>query len=211
MARNTGPVCKMCRREQQKLFLKGDRCLSSKCAMESRSGPPGGGRRRRRFRQRTSDYGVQLREKQKVRRVYDVFERQFRRYYREAERRKGLTGSNLLIIMESRLDNVVYRLGFADSRPQARQLVQHGHIDLDGVRTNVPSCLVEPGDEISVRERSRRLSYFRSVSERLGEKATPEWLSLDADGLRGRVLALPSREHVDIPVNEQLIVEYYSR
>ena len=211
MARYVGPSCKLCRREGLKLLLKGDRCLSSKCAVERRSGPPGSKERRRRFRGRTSEYGIQLREKQKVRRVYGVLERQFRRYYREAGRRKGLTGSNLLTILESRLDNVVYRLGFADSRQQARQLVQHGHFDLGGVRTNISSCLVKPGDEIAVRERSRRLPYFRTMVERLGERAVPEWLSLDAESLRGQVVSLPSREHVDIPVNDQLVVEYYSR
>jgi len=211
MARYTGPVCKQCRREGQKLFLKGERCLSTKCALEHRSGPPGGGARRRRFQQRASDYGVQLREKQKLRRTYGVLERQFRRYYREAERRKGLTGSDLLIVLESRLDNIVYRLGFADSRPQARQLVQHGHFDLGGVRTNVSSCLVKPGDEISVRERSRRLPYFQAVADRLGDRAVPAWLSLDTENLRGQVLTLPVREEIDIAVNEQLIVEYFSR
>ena len=211
MARYTGSVCKLCRREGEKLYLKGSRCLSSKCAIEKRSGPPGSRERRRRFHRRTSEYGVQMREKQKVRRFYGVLERQFRRYYREAERRKGLTGSNLLAILESRLDNVVYRLGFAESRPQARQPVQHGHFDLGGRRTNIPSCLVKPGDEISVRERSRKLAYFRAISERLGGRAVPGWLSLDADNLKGQVLHLSSREDIDIPVNEQLIVEYYSR
>jgi len=211
MARYIGSACKLCRREGEKLFLKGERCLSSKCAIERRAGPPGGGSKRTRFRHKVSEYGIQLREKQKVRRIYGVLERQFRRYYREAERRRGLTGSNLLSILESRLDNVVYRLGFAESRQQARQLVQHGHFDLNGRRTNIPSCLVKPGDEISVRERSRKLTYFRTIRESLGQKALPGWLSLDVENMKGRVLRAPSREDIDIPVNEQLIVEYYSR
>jgi len=212
LARYTGPVCKLCRREGEKLFLKGERCLSSKCAMERRARPPGSsGQRRGRRRTRVSDYGRQLREKQKTRRVYGVLERQFRRYFREAERRKGLTGANLLQILESRLDNVVYRMGFGDSRAQARQLVQHGHIDLNGRRTKASSALVKPGDVISVRERSRELPYFKAMGANLEHKTFPDWVSVNIQGLSGVVESLPSREQIDVSVNERLIVGFYSR
>jgi small subunit ribosomal protein S4 len=154
---------------------------------------------------------MQLREKQKARRVYGVLERQFRRYFREAERRPGLTGENLVVILETRLDNVVYRLGFADSRDQARQLVRHGHFDVDGARVNIPSYLVDPGAVITVHPTSRRLPYFRNTREILQEIVPPDWLSLNADAMEGRVLALPSREAIQVPFNEQLIVGYYSR
>jgi len=162
-------------------------------------------------RKRASEYSLQLREKQKVRRIYGVLERQFRRYYREALRRKGLTGENLLIILESRLDNVVYRLGFADSRAQARQLVQHGHFYLNGRRATIPSMLLKPGDEISVRPQSRQLTYFKNLMKVLDEKAVPNWLSLDTINGIGRVLNLPTREDIAPSINERLIVEYYSR
>lgn len=212
MARYTGPVCKLCRREEQKLFLKGERCLTAKCAMERRSYAPGMHGREGQFRRRRkSEYAVQLREKQKVRRIYGVMERQFRRYFAEAERRKGLTGANLLIILESRLDNVVYRLGFADSRPQARQLVCHGHFNRNGRRADIPSMLVEPGDVIEVRKESKNKTYFSERAQELERKAVPDWMSLDALNMSGRVLNLPSREDIDLPLNEQLIVEYYSR
>jgi small subunit ribosomal protein S4 len=154
---------------------------------------------------------VQLREKQKARRIYGVLERQFRRYFREAERRKGVTGVNLLVILESRLDNVVYRLGFADSRPQARQLVRHGHFDVNGRKTNIPSFLVKAGDVIAVRERSKKLTYFRNLGAVMEHKVVSEWLSLDIPKMEGRVLTLPTREDIDASLNEQLIVEYYSR
>ena len=212
MARYTGPVCKLCRREGEKLFLKGDRCMSSKCAMEKRARPPGSsGQRRGRRRRRVSDFGLQLREKQKARRIYGVLERQFRRYFRMAERRRGLTGENLLRILECRLDNVVYRMGFGDSRAQARQLVQHGHVDLNGRRTKAPSALVKPGDVISVRERSRSLPYFKELLPNLEHKSAPEWISVNAEELSGRIESLPSREQIDVPVDERLIVGYYSR
>jgi small subunit ribosomal protein S4 len=158
-----------------------------------------------------SDYALQLRAKQKARRIYGVYERQFRRYFREAQRQKGLTGLNLLILLESRLDNVVYRLGFASSRAQARQLVQHGHIDVNGRRTNIPSYLVKPGDIIAVRDISRGNSYFKELSQVLDEGQVPAWLILDSSNLTGKVVDLPSRDHVDITLNEQLIVGYYSR
>jgi small subunit ribosomal protein S4 len=162
-------------------------------------------------RRRASDYSRQLREKQKVRRIYGVLERQFRRYFRLAQRRPGLTGINLLIILESRLDNVVYRLGFADSRAQARQLVAHGHFDHNGRRNNVPSTIVRAGDVVSVRQVSRQKPYFKTVGQELDERQVPRWLSLDVDGLSGQVLHLPAREDIDVSLNEQLVVEYYSR
>ena len=212
MARYIGPVCKQCRREGEKLFLKGERCLTAKCAIDRRSYAPGMHGRESQFRRRRqSEYALQLREKQKVRRIYGVLERQFRRYFREAERRKGLTGANLLTILESRLDNVVYRLGFADSRAQARQLICHGHFDRNGRRTDIPSMLVEPGDVISVRQRSKELAYFKDRAKELERRVVLDWMSLDALSMSGRIPNLPSREEIDLPLNEQLIVEYYSR
>ena len=213
MARYTGPVCKICRREGEKLFLKGQRCSSPKCPFERDRGyPPGEHGRLSRFRRRrTSDYLRQLREKQKARRIYGVLERQFRRYFREAERRTGLTGENLLILLESRLDNVVYRLGFAESRAQARQLVQHGHFVVNGRRTNIPSYIVRPQDTITVREASRKRTYFKERAQQLDEGAVLDWLSLDAGTMTARVLNSPAREDIAVPLEEQLIVEYYSR
>ena len=213
MARYTGPVCKICRREGEKLFLKGQRCFSPKCPFERDRGyPPGEHGRLSRFRRRrTSDYLRQLREKQKARRIYGVLERQFRRYFREAERRTGLTGENLLILLESRLDNVVYRLGFADSRAQARQLVQHGHFVVNGRRTNIPSYIVRPQDTIAVREASRKRTYFKERAQQLDEGAVLDWLSLDMGTMTARVLNSPAREDITVPLEEQLIVEYYSR
>jgi len=213
MARYTGPVCKLCRREGEKLFLKGKRCFSPKCPFERDRGyPPGEHGRLARFRRRRpSDYTRQLREKQKARRIYGVLERQFRRYFREAERRSGLTGENLLIVLESRLDNVVYRLGFADSRPQARQLVQHGHFVVNDRRTNIPSYIVSPKDTIAVRDASRKRTYFKERANELDEGAVLDWLSLDSGSMTARVLRTPAREDIDTSLNEQLIVEYYSR
>jgi len=211
MARYVGPRCRLCRREGVKLFLKGDRCLSPKCAMERRSYPPGMHGRRRSFRRKVSGYGVQLREKQKARRIYGVLERQFRRYFQSALGHKGLTGANLLRVLECRLDNVVYRLGFASSRSQARQLVLHGHFELNGRKASIPSMLVKANDVVSVRESKRKNGYFGGLQETLKFATTPEWLALDAAGMTGQVLSLPSRGQIDVPVNEQLIVEYYSR
>ncbi len=213
MARYTGPVCKLCRREGEKLFLKGDRCLSPKCPFERERGyPPGEHGRLARFRRRRpSDYSRQLRAKQKARRVYGVLERQFRRYFREAERRPGLTGENLLTLLESRLDNVVYRLGFADSRAQARQLVGHGHFVVNGRRTNISSYIVRPQDAITVRDGSRKRTYFKERAERLDEGVVPNWLSLDAKTMTARVLKVPARDDIETTLNEHLIVEYYSR
>jgi len=213
MARVIGPVCKLCRREGEKLFLKGGRCLSPKCAIEKRAYAPGQHGQSGQFkRSRSSDYSLQLREKQKARRIYGVLEKQFRRYFTIAQRSKGLTGAMLLTILESRLDNVVYRMGLAESRPQARQLVQHGHLDVNGVRTDTPAKLVKASDVISVHASSRRSSYFKTMAKELEERpAAPKWLSVDPAGLSGRVLHLPSREEIDLSLNEQLIVEYYSR
>lgn len=212
MARDTGPSCKQCRREGEKLFLKGARCLSPKCALERREYPPGQHGRDTRFRRRReSDYSLQLREKQKARRIYGVLERQFRRYYGLAKQRVGLSGVNLLIILESRLDNVVYRLGFADSRSQARQLVAHGHFEVNGRRNNASSTLVRAGDTVSVRKESRRNGYFKEIGQQMDERRVPRWLTLDVEGLSGQVAQLPAREDIDVSLNEQLIVEYYSR
>ena len=212
MARYTGPVCKLCRREGAKLFLKGARCFSAKCAIERRAYPPGQHGRGAAFRRRrASDYSRQLREKQKARRIYGVLERQFRRYFREAVRRSGMTGENLLIILESRLDNVAYRMGFAESRAQARQLVQHGHFDLNGCRTNIPSALLKPGDVVSVRQSKRQRKYFKELLAVMQERKSPDWLAVEPSQLTGRVLALPTREAIEQPLDEHLIVEYYSR
>jgi len=213
MARYTGPVCKLCRREGEKLFLKGARCLSPKCAFERRSYPPGQHGKDAQFRRgRGSDYATQLREKQKARRIYGVLERQFRRYFRDALRRPGLTGWNLLSILESRLDNVIFRMGWADSRNHARLLVQHGHFTVNGRRTDIPSFLVHPGDVIAVREGSRNRKYFKELRAYMEERPpAPEWLEVDNVALKGTVTRVPERRDIDFPLNEQLIVEYYSR
>lgn len=212
MARYRGPVCKLCRREGVKLMLKGERCLSPKCAIERRNMPPGqhGPSYRRR---QLSDYGIRQREKQKVRRIYGVLEKQFVRYYGIATRTKGQTGATLLQLMERRLDNVVYRLGFADSRKQARQIVRHGHFVVNGRKTNIPSFIVSAGDELSIREGSRKRTYFKDLdaSGILRKRTTPEWLSIDAGNMTARVLRLPDRGELDLSINEQLIVEFYSR
>jgi small subunit ribosomal protein S4 len=208
MARYTGPVCRICRRHGLKLFLKGERCFGPKCAIERRNFPPGDhGQRRRKL----SEYANQLKEKQKARYVYGVLEKQFRKHFGAAERRQGMTGANLLRVLESRLDNVVYRMGFADSRRQARQLVRHGHFSLNGRRTDIPSALVKPGDEIAVMPKARQLEYFKIVQEGLARKGVPAWIDMDAANMRGRVVNLPGRDEIETNVNEQLIVEYYSR
>jgi small subunit ribosomal protein S4 len=211
MARYTGSVCKLCRREQQKLYLKGERCFSPKCAVERRTYAPGMHGPKGQFRRKVSDYGLQLREKQKARRVYGVMEKQFRRYYAEALKRPGMTGVTLLSILERRLDNIVYRLGFAESRAQARQLVRHGQFDVNGRKTNVPSMILRPGDEVAVRQGSFNNGYFSIMKEMLSERKVPEWLSRDDVRLSGQVLSMPAREQIDVPVQEQLIVEFYSR
>lgn len=211
MARHTDPVCALCRREGEKLFLKGARCLSPKCSFERRGYAPGMHGKKAQFRRKESDYARQLREKQKARRIYGVLERQFRRYFEDALRVKDLTGVALLTTLERRLDNVVYRLGFADSRAQARQLVRHGHVTLNGQRADIPSMLVKAGDVISVRERSRQMSHFKSIAETLGERPVPPWMALDVTSMSGRILNLPSRDQIETSLNEQLVVEYYSR
>ncbi len=211
MARYTESVCRLCRREEEKLYLKGEKCYTDKCPVSRRPYAPGQHGKRGQFRRKTSDYGLQLREKQKARRIYGLLEAQFRRYFAVAERQQGVTGTNLLRMLEARLDNVIYRLGFGASRNQARQQVLHGHFDVNGRKVNVPSYQVKPGDVITVRERSRRLAEFKDIGEILGARAVPDWLSLDAANLSARVLSMPSREAIDIPLREQLIVEYYSR
>lgn len=211
MARYTDAVCKLCRREGLKLFLKGERCLSPKCAVDKRKTPPGDHGKKAAFRRKMSDYGMQMREKQKARRIYGVMERQFSRYFQEASRRKGMTGVTLLSILESRLDNVVYRLGFADSRAQARQLVCHGHFEMNGQKADIPSLLVKVGDVISVRESSRGSTYFKDRMQLMQGAKAPAWLNLNLSQLSGTMINAPGREDIEIPLNEQLIVEYYSR
>jgi small subunit ribosomal protein S4 len=212
MAKYRGPVCKLCRREGEKLFLKGQRCFTPKCAFERRSYPPGEHGKDSQFRRRrVSDYSRQLREKQKTRRVYGVTERQFRRYYRTALQERGMTGENLLRLLERRLDNVVFRLGYAESRAQARTLVTHGHFNVNGRRTDIPSMLVREGDEIEVREGSRKRTYFKELPEIAESKTVPDWLERDISILFGKIVKMPERMDVDANLNEQLIIEYYSR
>jgi small subunit ribosomal protein S4 len=209
VARYTGPVCRLCRRERMKLFLKGDRCFKEKCAIERRGYPPGQhGQRRGR---RTLGYGLQLREKQKVKRIYGVLEAQFRTYFEEADRKKGITGENLLVMLERRLDNVVYSLGFAASRAQARQFVRHGHVLVDGRKTSIPSYQVRAGQTIVVKEGSRQNEFIRQSVETARGRGVPDWLELDAENMSGKVLREPSREDIKLPIQEQLIVELYSR
>ena len=210
MARYIGPVCRLCRREDMKLFLKGDRCYTDKCGYERRSYPPGQhgqGRKRK-----ASDYGEQLREKQKVKRLYGIAERQFRGYYFKANRMKGVTGENLLVLLERRLDNIVYRLGFAGDHAEARQLVRHGHFMVNGRKTNIPSFLVKSGDVVTVRPGSRSRTYFTDYGEVLQTRRAPDWMTVDASTLSGRILNLPSRDQIEVPTfNEALVVEHYSR
>lgn len=212
MAKYRGPVCKLCRREGEKLFLKGARCFSPKCAFERRGYPPGQHGKGAQFRRRReSDYNRQLRAKQKARRTYGVLERQFRRYYEVSLGRRGLTGLNLLQILESRLDNVVFRLGFAESRSHARLLVTHGHFLVNGRRTDVPSMLVAEGDEVAVREGSHDRPYFKDLLALAEDRNVPAWLSRDLRSLSGKMIRLPERSEIDSNLQEQLIVEYYSR
>ena len=209
MARYTGAVCRQCRREGQKLFLKGDRCYTDKCAMERRPFAPGMHNQGR--SKKLSEYGMQLREKQKARRYYGVLESQFRKYYEMAAARKGVTGDNLLSILETRLDNVIYRLGFAMSRPEARQLVRHGHFTINGHRVDIPSYLVKPGEVIALKETSRSKDKFKASLEANGSRPAPKWLDFDQTNLVAKVVALPAREDVDLPIEEHLIVELYSK
>lgn len=212
MAKYRGPVCKLCRREGEKLFLKGERCFTPKCAFERRGYAPGQHGKSSQFRRRReSDYNRQLRAKQKARRIYGILERQFRRYYEVSLQRRGLTGLNLLQILESRLDNVVFRLGYASSRGQARLLVTHGHFTVNGRRTDVPSMLVSANDVVAVREESLRRSYFKELGDLAEERSVPAWLDRDLKNLSGKVLRLPERSEIDGNLQEQLIVEYYSR
>lgn len=208
MARYRGSVCKLCRREATKLFLKGDRCFSEKCAIERRNYPPGEhGQGRKKF----SEYGNQLREKQKVKRMYGILEKQFHRYFKEAERMKGITGENLLILLERRLDNMVFKFGFAASRSEARQLVRHNHFNINGKKVNIPSYLTRPGDTIQLKEKSRKVGRIIDSLETVARRGIPQWLEFDKNSFTGTIKALPSREELTMPIFENLIVELYSR
>ena len=209
MARYTGAVCRQCRREGQKLFLKGDRCYSDKCAIDRRPFAPGQHGQAR--NKKLSEYGLQLREKQKARRYYGVLESQFAKYYEMAAAAKGVTGENLLAILESRLDNVIYRLGFAMSRPEARQLVRHGHFLVDGHKTDIPSYLVKPGQTITIKDSSRGLDKIKNSLESNGSRPAPKWLDFDKNTLTAKVVSVPAREDIDLPIEEHLIVELYSK
>ena len=208
MARYTDASCRLCRREGQKLFLKGDRCYTDKCAMVARAYAPG---MHGQNRSKTSEYGTQLREKQKAKRYYGVLESQFRSYFEMAERRQGQAGENLLSILETRLDNVVYRLGFAMSRAEARQLVTHGHFTVNGKKVNIPSFLVKPGMIVSLRERSRSLEKIKNNIEANAFRQPPKWMEYDANNMLAKIVALPAREDIDLPIEEHLIVELYSK
>jgi small subunit ribosomal protein S4 len=208
MARYTGPVCRLCRRYGEKLYLKGDRCFSPKCAFTRRPTPPGGASQRRR---KVSDRGLQLREKQRARVFYGLLERQFRGYYDEALRQTGVTGDILIRIMESRLDNIVYRVGLADSRKQGRQLIRHGHISLNGRKTDIPSAQVKVGDEIALTPRGAKSEYAKILQETLKSKQTPSWLALDLAAMKGRVIGEPTLEQAEAFFDPNVIVEYYSR
>jgi small subunit ribosomal protein S4 len=210
MARYSGPTCRLCRREGVRLYLKGERCSSAKCAIEKRPYPPGGSAQRR-FRRRISDYGIQLREKQKVRRIYGVLERQFRRYFAEAARRSGVTGEALLQLLEMRLDNVVWRLGLASSRAQARILVTHGHFAVNGRQVSIPSYQVRPGDLVAVGESSRNLPPITAAAASAGGRRLPSWLQVEGDAMTAKVISVPTRAEIDTQVQEELVVEYYSR
>jgi small subunit ribosomal protein S4 len=208
MARYTGAVCRLCRREGQKLFLKGERCYTEKCSINRRAYAPG---QHGQERKKLSEHGLQLREKQKARRYYGVLESQFRKYYEMAVKKKGVTGENLLQILESRFDNVIYRLGWGASRVEARQLVRHGHFTINGKKVNIPSYLVKEGDVIAIKEKSRNLPKIKSILEKGEGKVIPKWLDLNSDTLEARVIGLADREDIDIPIEEHLIVEFYSK
>ncbi|MCK9478778.1 MAG: 30S ribosomal protein S4 [Firmicutes bacterium] len=208
MARYTGAVCRLCRREGQKLFLKGDRCYTDKCAVGRRQYPPGQNSQGRR---KMSEYGLQLREKQKVRRYYGILEKQFERYFEMANKKAGVTGENLLSILESRLDNVVYRLGFGTSRPEARQLVMHGHFTVNGRKVDIPSFLVKTDDVISIKEKSRESVKIKDILENTASRIIPKWLELDRNTQTAKVVGQPQRDDIDLPIEEHLIVELYSK
>lgn len=208
MARNTKSNCRICRRENLKLFLKGERCYTEKCAYDRRNYPPGQhGQNRKKF----SAYGTQLREKQKVKRMYGILENQFRNIFKEADRKKGITGETLLALLERRLDNIVYRLGFANSRDEARQLVRHNHFLVNHSRVNIPSYLVKPGDVIELREKSKKIVRILEALEGVARRGVPQWLELEKDQMKGSVKGLPTREDITIPIQEKLIVELYSK
>jgi small subunit ribosomal protein S4 len=208
LARYTESVCRLCRRENLKLFLKGERCYTDKCAIERRNYPPGQhGQKRPKF----SEYSIQLREKQKLKRLYGLLEKQFRRTFARASREKGITGEALLVLLERRLDNVVYRLGFASSRAEARLLVRHGHILVNGKRVNIPSYFVRVGDEVSVKEQSRQMARVLTAMEGAQRRGVPEWAELDRDACSGRIKLMPARSDVTMPINEKLVVELYSK
>ena len=208
MVRYTGPACKLCRREGKKLYLKGERCTSGKCALERRNTAPG---QHGAAKKKMGEYGIQLREKQATRRYYGVLEKQFKNYYEEADRKEGMTGENLLILLERRLDNTVYRMGLAESHKEARQLVLHAHFTLNGKKVNIPSILVKPGDVISVKEASRDSAKFKALAEALESKTAPKWLDVDKTNLTAKVVSFPARDDIDYDFNEQLIVELYSK
>lgn len=208
MARYTGSVCRLCRRENLKLYLKGDRCYSDKCAFERKSYPPG---QHGQSRSKHSDYGIQLREKQKVKRIYGILENQFRRYFEKADKMKGITGENLLLFLERRMDNMVFRLGFASSRSEARQLIRHDHFLVNGRKVNIPSYLVSPGEIVEVREKSRKIPRIVESLEAVARRGVPHWLELDKENVKGKIVSLPSREDLTMPIQEQLIVELYSK
>lgn len=209
MARYIGPVCRLCRREGMKLFLKGERCYTEKCAIEKRNFVPGQHGKAR--KSKLAGYGVQLREKQKVKRIYGVLEDQFRRYFEQAERTRGITGETLLQLLERRLDNVVYRIGYATSRAQARQLVRHGHFTVNGRKVDIPSFSVKPGDVVAVRQSSRENASIVHAMEEVKGRGVPEWLQRDGEGLSVKIGSVPTREQINLPVQEQLIVELYSK
>ncbi len=206
--RYTGPVCRLCRREGVKLYLKGDKCYTDKCPVQRRAYPPG---QHGQSRKKLSEYGLQLRMKQRLRRIYGVSERQLENYYDAAARKRGITGEILLQTLEMRLDNVIYRFGLGASRPQARQLVMHGHVTVNGKKVDIPSYQVRVGDVIAIRESSRNLDVIKVNAEAASGRALPEWLEFDAEKLEGSIKAVPAREQIDIPVEEHLVVEYYSR
>jgi small subunit ribosomal protein S4 len=208
LARYTGPQCRLCRRETEKLFLKGDRCFTEKCGVERRQYPPGQHGQRR---GKLSDYGIQLREKQKVRNTYGVLEKQFRKYFAKAARKKGVTGEVLLQLLETRLDNVVHRMGFASNRNSARQLVRHGHFLVNGRETNIPSFNVKTGDVVEVKETSREIDFIKDSLAGAEQRGIPPWLEVDAQNLKGKVLQIPAREEIQLVAQEQLIVELYSK
>lgn len=208
MARYREALCRLCRRESEKLFLKGDRCLTDKCAVERRKyGPGQHGQRRKKL----SDYALQLREKQKAKETYGVLEKQFRKYYHIADKKKGVTGSNLIQLLERRLDNIVYRLGLASNRRQARQLVLHGHVTLNDKRVNIPSCMIRIGDVVGLKDASKKLAVIEENISKIEHRGLPSWVEMDAANLKGKVLHYPSRDEIEIPVQEQLIIELYSK